>query len=88
MQNSFLANVNIENVSRGMMQSVEVLEKYTKPEKYAIISGVFNCMFNNKLKGDRTVSDVMEIVDNIRKDCKTKRLPEFGGAEQFIKGEL
>jgi|TARA_B100001142_G_C14288375_1_gene637902 hypothetical protein len=88
MQNSFLANVNIENVSRGMMQSIEVLEKYSKPEKYAIVASVFNCMFNNKMKGDRTVSDVMEIVDNIRRDCKLKKIPEFGGAENFIKGEL
>jgi len=40
------------------------------------------------MKGDRTVSDVMEIVDNIRRDCKLKKIPEFGGAENFIKGEL
>jgi hypothetical protein len=88
MQNSFLANVDVEQVSKGMMQSVEALQNYTKAEKYVIISSVFNCMFNSKLKGDKTINDVMDIVDRIRLDCKIKYIPEFGGAERFIKGEL
>jgi len=88
MQNSFLANADIMKVSKGMMQSVEVLQNYSKAEKYAIIASVFNCMFNSKLKGDRTVNEVMVIVDRIRTDCKRRHIPEFGGAEQFIKGEL
>ena len=45
-------------------------------------------MFNSKLKGERTVNEVMLIVDRIREDCKRKHIPEFGGAERFIKGEL
>ena len=88
MQNSFLANVDVDQVSKGMMQSVEALQNYTKAEKYAIIASVFNCMFNSKLKGERTVNEVMLIVDRIREDCKRKHIPEFGGAERFIKGEL
>jgi|TARA_B110000263_G_C15067695_1_gene400411 hypothetical protein len=88
MQNSFLANVNVEQVSKGMIQSVEILQNYTKAEKYVIISSIFNCMFNEKLKGSRTISEVMNIVDYIRLDCKRKQIPEFGGAERFIKGEL
>ena len=88
MQNSFLANADIMKVSKGMMQSVEVLQNYSKAEKYAIIASVFNCMFNSKLKGERTVNEVMLIVDRIREDCKRKHIPEFGGAERFIKGEL
>jgi hypothetical protein len=88
MQNSFLANANVNNVSRGMIASVQILEDYSKAEKYAIIASVFNCMFNSKLKGERTVNEVMLIVDRIRVDCKRKHIPEFGGAERFIKGEL
>ena len=88
MQSSFLANVDVEQVSKGMMQSVEALQNYTKAEKYVIISSVFNCMFNSKLKGAKTINDVMDIVDRIRLDCKIKHIPEFGGAERFIKGEL
>jgi hypothetical protein len=88
MQSSFLANVDVGKVSTGMMKSVEVLQSYSKTEKYVIIASVFNCMFNSKLKGERTVNDVMDIVDRIRVDCKVKHIPEFGGAERFIKGEL
>ena len=88
MQNSFLANANVDNVSRGMIATVQILEDYSKAEKYAIIASVFNCMFNSKLEGDRTVNEVMVIVDRIRTDCKRRHIPEFGGAEQFIKGEL
>ncbi len=88
MQSSFLANVDVEKVSKGMIQSIEVLQNYSKAEKYVIFSSVFNCMFNSKLKGEKTINDVMDIVDRIRLDCKVKHIPEFGGAEQFIKGEL
>ena len=88
MQNSFLANVNIEKVSAGMMEPVDVLGNYSKAEKYAIICSIFNCMFNSKLKGERTLTEVMQIVDRIRVDCKRKSIPEFGGAEKFIQGEL
>ena len=41
MQSSFLANVDVEKVSKGMIQSIEVLQNYSKAEKYVIISSVF-----------------------------------------------
>lgn len=88
MQNSFLANVNIENVGQGMMKAVESLQGFSKSEKYVIICGLFNCMYNNKLREDRSISELMNIVDRIRVDCKRNKIPEFGGAENFIKGEL
>ena len=52
------------------------------------IAAVFNCMYNNKLKEERSVSDVMGVVDNMRYECKRVKIPEFGGAEKFIIGEL
>jgi hypothetical protein len=88
MQNSFLANVNIENVGQGMMKAVEALQPFSKSEKYVIISSLFNCMYNNKLREDRSIAELMNIVDRIRVDCKRQKIPEFGGAENFIKGEL
>tara|TARA_B100000029_G_C17598462_1_gene964970 strand:- start:148 stop:414 length:267 start_codon:yes stop_codon:yes gene_type:complete len=88
MQNSFLANVNIENVGQGMMKAVESLQQFSKSEKYVIICSLFNCMYNNKLRKDRTIAELMNIVDRIRVNCKEKKIPEFGGAENFIKGEL
>jgi hypothetical protein len=45
-------------------------------------------MYNNKFHGRRTVTDLMESADNMRSECKRLKIPEFGGAEQFIKGEL
>ena len=45
-------------------------------------------MYINKLRNDRTIAELMNIVDRIRVDCKRQKIPEFGGAENFIKGEL
>ncbi len=88
MQKSFLANVNIENVGQGMMKVVEALQPFSKSEKCVILCSVFNSMYNNKLRKDRTIAELMNIVDRIRVDCKRQKIPEFGGAENFIKGEL
>ena len=71
-----------------MIKMVEVLESFSKAEKYAIVSAVFNCMYNNKFHGRRTVTDLMESADNMRSECTRLKIPEFGGAEKFIKGEL
>ena len=88
MQNSFLANVDGKNVGQGMMKVVDTLQSFSKAEKYVILCSVFNCMYNNKLRKDRTIAELMNIVDRIRVDCKEKKIPEFGGAENYIKGEL
>lgn len=85
---SFSANVDVSKVSQGMIKITEVLEHLSKAEKYMAISAVFNCMYNNKLKEERSVSDVMGVVDNMRSECKRLKIPEFGGAEKFIQGEL
>ena len=85
---SFSANADVVKVAQGMIRMVEVLESFSKAEKYAIVSAVFNCMYNNKFHGSRTVTDLMESADNMRSECKRLKIPEFGGAEKFIKGEL
>jgi hypothetical protein len=85
---SFSANADVVKVAQGMIRMVEVLESFSKAEKYAIVSAVFNCMYNNKFKGSRTVTDLMESADNMRSECTRLKIPEFGGAEKFIKGEL
>ena len=85
---SFSANADVTKVAQGMIRMVEVLESFSKAEKYAIVSAVFNCMYNNKFHGSRTVTDLMESADNMRSECKRLKIPEFGGAEKFIKGEL
>ena len=85
---SFSANADVTKVAQGMIKMVEVLESFSKAEKYAIVSAVFNCMYNNKFHGRRTVTDLMESADNMRSECKRLKIPEFGGAEKFIKGEL
>ena len=85
---SFSANADVTKVAQGMIKMVEVLESFSKAEKYAIVSAVFNCMYNNKFKGSRTVTDLMESADNMRSECTRLKIPEFGGAEKFIKGEL
>ena len=85
---SFSANADVTKVAQGMIRMVEVLESFSKAEKYAIVSAVFNCMYNNKFKGSRTVTDLMESADNMRSECTRLKIPEFGGAEKFIKGEL
>ena len=85
---SFSANADVTKVAQGMIKMVEVLESFSKAEKYAIVSAVFNCMYNNKFHGRRTVTDLMESADNMRSECTRLKIPEFGGAEKFIKGEL
>ena len=85
---SFSANEDVVKVAQGKIRMVEVLESFSKAEKYAIVSAVFNCMYNNKFHGRRTVTDLMESADNMRSECKRLKIPEFGGAEKFIKGEL
>ena len=85
---SFSANADVTKVAQGMIKMVEVLESFSKAEKYAIVSAVFNCMYNNKFKVSRTVTDLMESADNMRSECTRLKIPEFGGAEKFIKGEL
>ncbi len=57
---SFSANVDVSKVSQGMIKITEVPEHLSKAEKYMAIAAVFNCMYNNKLKEERSVSDVME----------------------------
>ena len=91
MQNSSsvdMANVDIKKVAQGMMRVVDSLEGFSKPEKYAILSAVFNCLYLNKMVQERSISDVMEMVGKMRRDCKFKQVPEFGGAEKYIIGEL
>ena len=39
---SFSANADVVKVSQGMIKVMEVLEHFSKPEKYAIVSAVFN----------------------------------------------
>ena len=88
MQNSFLANSNVKNVSAGMMTVVDAILIFSKAESHAIILSVFNCLYNNKLQDMYSVTDVMLMVDTMREECKRTKVPEFGGAERYIKGEL
>ena len=91
MQNSSsvdMANVDVKKVAQGMMRVVDSLDSFTKAEKYAILSAVFNCLYLNKMMKERSISDVMEIIGQMRRDCKFKQIPEFGGAEKYIIGEL
>ena len=91
MQNSSsvdMANVNVKKVAQGMMKVVDSLDGFSKPEKYAILSAVFNCLYLNKMVKERSISDVMEMIGKMRSDCKFKQIPEFGGAEKYIIGEL
>ncbi len=91
MQNSSsvdMANVNVKKVAQGMMKVVDSLDGFSKPEKYAILSAVFNCLYLNKMVKERSISDVMEMIGKMRRDCKFKQIPEFGGAEKYIIGEL
>ena len=76
------------NVANGMIKVMEVLEHHTKEEKYAIIGAVFNCMYNHKFKDIMSVGDVLLVADRLRDHCKQHQVPEFGGAERFIQGEL
>ena len=88
MQSSFLANSSVKNVSAGMMAVVDSLHNFSKAERHAIILSVFNCLYNNKLQKMYSVTDVMMMVDTMREECKRTKVPEFGGAERYIKGEL
>jgi hypothetical protein len=88
MQSSFLANSNVKNVSAGMMTVVDAIHNFSKAERHAIILSVFNCLYNNKLQKMYSVTDVMMMVDTMREECKRTKVPEFGGAERYIKGEL
>ena len=88
MQSSFLANSNVKNVSAGMMTVVDAIHNFSKAERHAIILSVFNCLYNNKLQDMYSVTDVMLMVDTMREECKRTKVPEFGGAERYIKGEL
>ena len=83
-----MANANVKKVAQGMMTVVDSLSDFTKAEKYGIISSVLNCLYTNKLSDERSVNDVMDMVDKMRRDCKVKQIPEFGGAEKYIIGEL
>ena len=83
-----MANANVKKVAQGMMTVVDSLSGFTKAEKYGIISSVFNCLYTNKLSDERSVNDIMDMVDKMRRDCKVKQIPEFGGAEKYIIGEL
>ena len=88
MQSSFLANSSVKNVSAGMMTVVDAIHNFSKAERHAIILSVFNCLYNNKLQKMYSVTDVMLMVDTMREECKRTKVPEFGGAERYIKGEL
>ena len=88
MQSSFLANSNVKNVSAGMMTVVDAIHNFSKAERHAIILSVFNCLYNNKLQHKYSITDVMMMVDTMREECKRTKVPEFGGAERYIKGEL
>ena len=83
-----MANADVKKVAQGMMAVVDSLSNFTKAEKYGIIISVFNCLYNNKLKQNRTVNDTMEVVDQMRHECKRMKIPEFGGAEKYVIGEL
>ena len=85
---SFLANANIKTVSEGMMRLVDALDGYKSAEKKTIISALFNSLFNSKLREGYTVTDVMLIIDNMRHEATRTKVPEFGGAERYIKGEI
>ena len=88
MQSSFLANSSVKNVSAGMMAVVDSLHNFSRAERHAIILSVFNCLYNNKLQHKYSITDVMMMVDTMREECKRTKVPEFGGAERYIKGEL
>lgn len=88
MQSSFLANADVGEVSEGMMRVANALHGKRKYEKQAIIACMFNVLYNTKLSKTKSVSDIMLMVDNMRVDCKMKQIPEFGGAERYVVGEL
>ena len=70
------------------MAVVDSIHNFSKAERHAIILSVFNCLYNNKLQHKYSITDVMMMVDTMREECKRTKVPEFGGAERYIKGEL
>jgi len=34
------------------------------------------------------MNDTMEVIDQMRYECKRMKIPEFGGAERYVIGEL
>lgn len=82
------SNSNLLNVSQGMMRIIESLEGLKKLEKQAAIVSVFNTLYNNQLNKTYSVSDVLGIADTMRTEAKRTKVPEFGGAERYVKGEL
>lgn len=71
-----------------MMKAIEVLQNRPKGEKQAILIALFACLFKSKLEGKYTISDMMALADSMRVEAKRTKVPEFGGAEKFIIGEL
>ena len=89
MPSSFLANTNINSVSERMMGVVDYLHDYPRAERLAVIICLFNSVFKLKLKDTYSVTDIMEIVDNMRVDTNTRWYNrEFAGAERYVKEEL
>lgn len=85
---SFLANSNVEAVAHGMIRVTDAIQEFKKDERLMILTSMFNVVYNSKLKNSYNLSDLMIIVDTMRTECKRKKLPEFGGAERYVKGEL
>ncbi len=85
---NYFANSDLKSTAEGMMRAVEVLDNRSKGEKIAIVVALFNCVFNHKLKGDYSLPDVLQVADNMRVEARRTKVPEFGGAEKFIIGEL
>ena len=85
---SFLANTNIEKESQGMMEVVNCLDKYSKDEKHAILVNVFTTLYRYKLEGQYNLADLMSISNNIEVETKRTQIPEYGGAQRYIQGEL
>ena len=88
MQSSFLANSNVDAVSHGMIRVTDATQEFKRDERLMILTAMYNCVYNSKLKDKYSLSDLMVIVDNMRHECKRKKLPEFGGAERYVIGEL
>lgn len=87
MQNSFSASFDIKKVAAGMMAAVDAIHNHPKEVRGAIIACLFNSWYKS-INTNHTVSDIMMIIDRVRMECKRNKVPEFGGAEQYIKKEL
>jgi hypothetical protein len=82
------ANSDLKSVSEGMMRAVEVLDNRPKAEKIAIVVGLFHCVFKHKLEDLYGLQDLIIIAKNMEVEAKRTKVPEWGGAQRFIKGEL